>query len=650
MRKKVIALLLASLMLFGVTACNKTPKPDDEEVVTSYETVTKSPDYAKISDETLATYTTYYFNNSNDASDAKAGTSKENPKKSLEEAERIISEVKAGVPTRILFKAGSSWSGELEIKGFEAAEATPLLVGVYDVSDEAKYAKIEGGTTLITVQGSNVRVSGFEVTSPQGKRGIVFKTSGGGETKNVVISGNYIHDVHYNWQGYLSWLEDSAQDKYAALRGKLPRELDDKDAYCANPQLVIPSDEFGYGNGGIFTESGTDKTQGKSWFDSCWIEDNIIENVGRSGMFIDAGWYYKPGHNWGSGRWYEDENGNEYNVYPSRNMIIRRNTISYAGGDSIVLLGTNGGYIEDNVSYHANFLGRTGYYNAGIWPHSCRNVIIQGNESAYTHLDNGAGDGQGFDIDIGCSNITFRFNYSHHNAGGGLLLANAGSVQPLYDRDGNKIRDEYGIPSISAGNVNPRWENNVVCNNVFVDNVKQIKFDGALHSIDIYNNTFISSATSATQTIFSSHDPYAAGAGKSWTFRNNVIALRNPIAQNYANNEYLIKADNVGYACFENNVFCNFVTTNDAGETIFDPNGTYDETKSYLPNASGNVVLDAQLPATEAAKGYANAKTFMAGNSAVYSAGKKLAKANKTDFNGNDVEGILYAGAFGKNQ
>ncbi len=169
MRKKVIALLLASLMLFGVTACDKTPKPDDE-VVTSYETITKSPDYAAISAETLATYTTYYFDNSNDASDAKAGTSKENPKKSLEEAERIISEVTADVPTRVLFKAGSSWSGKLEIKGFEAAETTPLLVGVYDVTDDAKYAKIEGGTTLITVQGSNVRVSGFEVTSPQGKQ------------------------------------------------------------------------------------------------------------------------------------------------------------------------------------------------------------------------------------------------------------------------------------------------------------------------------------------------------------------------------------------------------------------------------------------------------------------------------------------------
>lgn len=76
-------------------------------------------------------------------------------------------------------------------------------------------------------------------------------------------------------------------------------------------------------------------------------------------------------------------------------------------------------------------------------------------------------------------------------------------------------------------------------------------------------------------------------------------------------------------------MFCNFVTTNDAGETIFDPNGTYDENKPYLPNASGNVVLDAQLPATEAAKGYANAKTFMAGNSAVYTAGKNLRKRTK---------------------
>lgn len=63
-------------------------------------------------------------------------------------------------------------------------------------------------------------------------------------------------------------------------------------------------------------------------------------------------------------------------------MIVRGNNISYVGGDSIVLLATDGGWIENNVSYHANYVGRGGYYNAGIWPHSCKNVVMQYNEAA----------------------------------------------------------------------------------------------------------------------------------------------------------------------------------------------------------------------------------------------------------------------------
>lgn len=208
-----------------------------------------------------------------------------------------------------------------------------------------------------------------------------------------------------------------------------------------------------------------------------------------------------------------------------------------------------------------------------------------------------------------------------------MLLANAGSSQPIYDVNGNPVRDEDNIPLVEK--LNPYWGDNVLRNNVFADNVNFIKFDGALTSLEIYNNTFISSAVASTQSLISSHDPYSAGGGQSWVFRNNIFLLRNKVTPK-------IETNNTRYAAFENNVFWNF------GDG-FDANS-----KDYMKNPKNNVILDPQITTEEAKKGYENAKLFVSCNDGLFTVGAKLEKANKTDFNGNNVEGVLYAGAFGK--
>ena len=67
----------------------------------------------------------------------------------------------------------------------------------------------------------------------------------------------------------------------------------------------------------------------------------------------------------------------------------------------------------------------------GMWPISSSDIVMQYNEAAYCHLANGGADGEGFDIDIGCRNILFRYNYSHDNDGGGILLCNTGGQVTL---------------------------------------------------------------------------------------------------------------------------------------------------------------------------------------------------------------------------
>lgn len=621
MRKKLLCLILSVCLggcLFACTPDNPEEKP--EEKATVYLDTTKASDYAEVTD--FSAYTTYYFD-SEAGNDANDGLSETSPKATLQSASATVRRAKTDAPLRVLFKAGSTFNGELTLEGFTAAESTPLIVDAYGKEGEKQYAVISGGSTLVTVKGENVRVSGLELTSPNGKRGINILTAKPGANKNIVISGNYIHDINYDWAAYQEWLGLEAQNRYADERGKMPHEMSDETAICRRPESACPDSNYGYGNGGIFTNNGIGNMSGASWHENVWIENNVIERVARSGMFLDAGWGRRPGHDWGANKYHSDEIG----WYPNRNMIVRGNKISYVGGDSIVVLATVGGYIENNVSYHANFLGRGGYYNVGIWPHSCKDLYIQYNESAYTHLDNNGGDGHGFDLDIGCSNIIFRYNYAHHNAGGGILFANVATNEVKYDENGKAVTDADGIPVIER--MIPYWGSNVLANNVFADNRKFIQFDGAISDVEIVNNTFITNATRRNYKVIASADPHSSGQpGTSWNFKNNIFVAREET-------ELVFETNFTAYAEFVNNVFFNFKELDV-------------DSKESLANPKDNKTFDPGIVSVAAAKGYESAKAFAAVAEDTYSAGVKLEKANKYDFNGNIVEGVLYAGAFGK--
>ena len=632
MKKKLLCLMLTVAMLTTIlSACGGNPdnggntddpKPDPApEIVTEYEDKTASPDYAAITD--FSAYTTYYFDASL-GSDSNDGLTEETAKKTLKAATKLASKATVDVPTRILFKAGETFSGELTLDGFEAADETPLIVGNYGKTDEKPYAKIADGTKLITVRGGNVRVSGFELTNPNPSGdapiAIYVLTNKSGANKNIVISDNYIHDFNFDWDSYLGWLEEEEQADYAAYRGKMPEDMTDEESICLRPEKV--DEVFAYKTGGIIFGSGTSTFVGESWIENAWVENNVIERVSKSGMFLDAGWARRPGHNWGNNHYYDDENG----YYPNRNVYVRGNTLSYTGGDGIILSSTVGGYIENNACYHANFLGRAGFANAGIWPHSCENIVMQYNEAAWTHLDNGAGDGQGFDIDIGNSSILFRYNYSHHNAGGGLLLCSCGTVETQYEKNGDVALDENNFP-ITKFTI-PYWGKVVICNNMIVDNDTMIYLAGQVYDMEIYNNVFVTSAKRKNYKVISSRDMASGGVpAEKWIFSNNIFAAR-------TEQEFVIETSFAKYSEFSNNAFFNF-------------KGADVNNAEFVDNPSGNFVLDPGFMNVSAENGYENSKLFAPGNAGLIGSGKKTAKANKYDYSGNAVENVLYVGAIG---
>ncbi len=589
----------------GTEPGGETPPPPPVETV--YKNVERAPSYPKISDE--IEYTTYYFDSEN-GDDNNSGLSEGEAKKSLTAANNLISETEATTPVKILFKAGSEWSGRLTLDGFEATEEAPLLIDVYAKTEDDLYAKINGETddSCVLISSNNVRVSGLECTAPTGYRGIFIQTNKAGALKNVVVSGNYVHDVNFVVGEYV-----------------LPEDLtDDTDLRTDVVSDICPDSRYGYANGGIIAETGTSKFVGASWHENLWIENNVIKRVARTGIWIFSSWTYRPGVDWGNNTYHDDDTF----YYPHKNVYVCDNYIEKAGGDSIVMGAVRGGYIEGNTSYHAQYLGKAGYYNVGIWPHSCKDVVIQFNEAAYTHKANGCGDGQGFDIDIANQDITFQYNYAHHNDGGGILLCNAHSWITLYDENGKIVRDEDNLPITQK--LWTRWQNVAIRNNVFADNTgNAVNLDGYINDLDIDNNTFIFSGTASKTRLFVTGDPQGGGRpGENWRFRNNLFVMRQ------ANVAVFEMTLGVNWS-FENNAFYNF-------------QDGFIEEFVYECEAVGTVVLNPGFAlTTEAALGYDGCLAFMPTSLEMLQGGVKLDVANLMDMAGKDVKDVHYYGAFG---
>jgi hypothetical protein len=136
-----------------------------------------------------------------------------------------------------------------------------------------------------------------------------------------------------------------------------------------------------------------------SRFDDLVIERNIIWKVDRSAIVGQSTAFSRAKWN------------------PSLHVVIRDNYAEDIGGDGIVPWATDGALIEHNIVLHCN--RRAHSYNAGIWPWSTDNSLFQLNEAAFTHSTL---DGEGFDSDYNSRNTHFRYNYSHDNDGGFMLI------------------------------------------------------------------------------------------------------------------------------------------------------------------------------------------------------------------------------------
>ncbi|MBT3382626.1 MAG: right-handed parallel beta-helix repeat-containing protein [Prolixibacteraceae bacterium] len=267
---------------------------------------------------------------------------------------------------KILFKAGNSWNGQLELQGCGTAEL-PISINKYG---EGKNPAIHGnGKKLHTVLLHNVEymeVRNLEITNTgkeqvAKRRGVIISAENFGDCNHIVLDSLEIHHVNGS---------------------------------------LVKSDG---GGSAIIWQNRGDSI--KTRFIDLQITNCHLHHCGRNGI---------------NSRGYT----NRKEWHPSLNVVIRNNLLEQIPGDGIVPIGTDGALIEHNVMRDCPDVLSHKEAAAGIWPWSADNTIIQFNEVTGHKAK---WDGQGFDSDWNCQNTIIQYNYSHDNYGGFLLVCNNGS-------------------------------------------------------------------------------------------------------------------------------------------------------------------------------------------------------------------------------
>lgn len=310
-----------------------------------------------------------YYLDADHGNDSNAGTSETTAWKTL--AKVNATTFQAG--NSILLKSGGIWNGQLYPKG-SGTTASPIKISAYGSGPKPKvYLSGTVGAPVYLFNQSNWIIENLELSNYSAVRGDVFRqgifvqNTGGGLVSNITIRNNYIHAVSGTFR-YAGW-----------------------DPHAFGGIAVVATGT-----------SGTDR------FDAVTIENNVVEDAGRTGIVVWDNVWSAAGQ-------------------ASTNVKVLNNSVKDIDSDGILVFGCEGALIDHNVSNNCGRYREDGQFNgaAAIWPTRGRNCITQFNEAFNTQALDGNADGQGFDLDIDSYNFVMQYNYSHDNAGGFMLILDA---------------------------------------------------------------------------------------------------------------------------------------------------------------------------------------------------------------------------------
>lgn len=306
--------------------------------------------------------TTYYLD-ATYGNDQAEGISPSQAWQSLEKVNSI--ELKAG--DCVLLKKGEVFYGELHLNGVGTKE-NPIVVDQY--GDGNKKPLIKGlNNSLYAVYIYNseyIELKNLEIVNTGPER-VPYRT------------GVKVHVKDYG----------------------LAHSIKLKNLYIHDVNGSLVKREGG-GSGVLIVNEGKDI---RSAFDDLLIEECIIRRCERNGIIWRSG--YSSRTNW----------------FPNRNVVVRNNLIDEVPGDGVVPIGCVNTIIEYNKMKNSPDILPNSEAAAGFWPWSCDSTLIQFNEVCGHKAP---WDAQGFDSDDNCTHTTFKYNYSHDNYGGFMLVCHDG--------------------------------------------------------------------------------------------------------------------------------------------------------------------------------------------------------------------------------
>ncbi|NBE52431.1 right-handed parallel beta-helix repeat-containing protein [Streptomyces boluensis] len=380
--------------------------------------------------------------------DSAAGTAPGTAWRSLSRASAQV----LGPGDQLLIRRDTSCTGVLTPKG-AGAEGAPAVLGAYGQGAEPR---LEGGGARATVLLANTEhweIRDLDVsntgapTTTERRAGVLVQLTDYGVAEDFVVDGVDVHDVN-------------------------GADFKDPD----------PS-------GGILFVVSGDKVPTR--FDGVRIEDSTVRHVDRTGIGTSSTWGRRPEHPEGPGTSWEAITG----------LTVRRNEVRDVGGDGIVVQNAKKALVERN--YVDGFNMRSAGYNAGVWAWNSDDVLYQYNEVTGGH---GTRDSMAFDFDGGNNRNVYRYNYSHDNEGGFLLVCNGAGMKT----DGNRFHDNLSVNDRNT--TDPYAVISVVCNpstdtRVYRNTVVTDRSDTALVSNNgqtgttFRDNVFVGAATGSGSPI-----------------------------------------------------------------------------------------------------------------------------------------------------
>ncbi len=406
---------------------------------------------------------TYYVDASR-GSDNNPGTAEDKAWKSLDK----VNGARFSPGDRLLFKAGTSYTGTLRLQG-SGRQGAPIVVDRYGEGAKPRIdAEGKHPEALLLLNVEYWEVNNLELTNQ-------------GETREA---GRF---------GVRSMVDDFGPARHVHLKNLSVHDVNSVLSDQGHPDGGVVVERRG---GGIVWMTLNADGAKPSYFDDLVIEDCHLVRTDQDGIWGWAG--YK-----GKSRGKADQ---RRHWHPNRNVAIRNNLLEDIGGSGMVPRCCVGCRVEGNTVRVAGTTPQCGV--AGIYAWSCDETLVQFNEisgvQGYKNID-----GMGYDSDFNCRNNLFQYNYSHDNAGGfmGVFAGGAGFTAEL----GN------------VGNQGTIIRYNVSRNDGRVSRAIVYHVAGGAKNAQIYNNTFFVGEGLDIRTFSESLSP-------EYHVRNNLFYVQGALS------------------------------------------------------------------------------------------------------------------------